>query len=458
MAGSPSKEIAMTQLRGSLVLLLALAAPVRADDWPQWRGPQRDGVWRETGILEKFPADGPKVLWRTPLGAGYSGPAVADGRVYVMDRQGAALGRGVETPGKGGLDGRERILCLSADNGKLLWKYEYDCTYKIYYPSGPRTTPTVHQGKVYCLGAMGELCCLDAVTGQRCWSRDFVKDYSAKAPVWGWSAHLLVEGDTVFTLLGGADHVVAAFHKDTGKELWHALSAKEVGYAPLTLVTAGGTRQLIAWHPESINALDPATGKLLWTVPFPAEGEPVRPGITVAAPQQVGDDLFVSCPHHGSLLLRLDKDRPAARVLWQGKSNDLSKVDGLHALMNTPALADGHIYGVCAFGELRCLELATGTQRWQSYEATGGKKALFATAFLVRHGERFFMFNDSGDLILAKLTPQGYTELSRAHLLEPTLTSRGREVVWSHPAFANRCVFVRNDKEIICVSLAGGQP
>jgi outer membrane protein assembly factor BamB len=156
-------------------------------------------------------------------------------------------------------------------------------------------------------------------------------------------------------------------------------------------------------------------------------------------------------------MLKLAADRPAATVSWRSKeTSSIGKTDGLHALMGTPALVDGHVYGVCSFGELRCLKAATGERVWQSYDATAGRKALFATAFLVRQGDRFWIFNDAGDLILARLSPKGYEELGRAHLLEPTLFSRGRDVVWSHPAFANRCVYVRNDKEIICVSLAAG--
>lgn len=142
-------------------LLLAMMVPaVRGDDWPQWLGPKRDGVWREKGILDKFPPGGPKVLWRTPVGGGYAGPAVADGKVYLMDRQ---LARGVKNPdnqfSKPRLEGSERVLCLDAANGKQIWKHEYPCLYRISYPTGPRTTPVVAGGKVYTLGAMGDLFC-----------------------------------------------------------------------------------------------------------------------------------------------------------------------------------------------------------------------------------------------------------------------------------------------------------
>jgi outer membrane protein assembly factor BamB len=436
------------------LVLALLPARALALDWPQWLGPRRDGVWRETGILDKFPSGGPRVLWRTPVGPGFTGPAVAGEHVYMLDRQGNPLPKGAETPGKGGLSGSERVFCLNAADGKLAWKHEYDCTYKIYYPSGPRTTPVIQDGKVYTLGAMGDLYCLDAATGKVNWSRNFVKDYKATPPVWGWSAHLLVDGDKVISLVGGEGSAVVAFHKDTGKELWRALTIEEIGYAPPMIYEAAGKRQLIIWHSEAVNSLDPETGSVYWSIPFPADGKPVRPAITIATPRKAGDLLFITSVHHGSLMLRLSSDKPGAAVVWQGRSNNVSKPDGLHTMMANPVLKEGYIYGICAFGELRCLEAATGKRLWESYSATTGKKTFYGTAFLVPHEDRFFVFNERGDLIIARLTPQGYEEIDRAHLLEPTLTSRGRDVVWSHPAFAHRCIFVRNDKEIICVSLA----
>jgi len=437
----------------ALVSLFAVSV-ARADDWPQWLGPQRDGVWRETDILDKFPKDGPKVLWRTEIGGGYTGPAVVKGLVYVRDRQGDQVEKGVEAPGKQGLAGTERILCLNAETGKIVWKHEYICAYKIYYPSGPRTTPVVQDGKVYTLGSMGDLYCLDAATGEVHWAKNLAKVYNVKPPVWGYSAHLLLDGERLFTLVGGEKSAVVALHKDTGKELWRALTVKEVGYAPPMIFEAGGKRQLIVWHTEAVNSLDVETGKVYWSEKLPAEGQPVRPGISVATPRKLGDLLFITAPHHGPLMLKLAADKPEAKVLWRGKSDNVADPDGLHSLMSTPVLTDGHIYGICSYGKLRCLKADTGERLWETDKVIPEKKAIFASAFLVQHGERFFLFNDKGDLIIARLTPKGYEEIDRTHLLDPTLFSRGREVVWSHPAFANRCVFVRNDKEIICVSLA----
>jgi outer membrane protein assembly factor BamB len=434
-----------------LCVFLVVAATATADDWPQWQGQARDGVWRETGILDKFPKGGPNVLWRKTLGGGFTGPAVADGRVYVMDRQGEKVAKGQEAPGKGGLKGTERILCLNAADGELIWKQEYDCLYRIWYTSGPRATPVCHQGKVYALGAMGDVVCLDAAKGTILWKRRLLEDYKTKPPAWGYAAHPLIEGDMVICLAGGEGSAVVALDKDTGKEKWKALTVKEVGYAPPMVFEAGGVRQLIIWHTEALVSLNPANGKIYWSIKFP-EGEPERPGITVATPRLAGDLLFVSSPHHGSLMVKLAKDKPTASVLWKGKSNDLVHPDGLHNLMGSPVVIGGHVYGVCVFGELRCLVAASGKRLWE--KKTTARKALGATTFIVPHQDRFFLFNDEGELIIARLTPKGYEEIDRAKVIEPSLFSRGRDVVWSHPAFANRCIYVRNDREIVCLSLA----
>jgi hypothetical protein len=176
--------------------------------------------------------------------------------------------------------------------------------------------------------------------------------------------------------------------------------------------------------------------------------------VNIVTVRRMGDLLFVTSAYHGPMMLKVAADGSGARVLWKGKSDNMGKPDRLHGIMASPVLKDGYIYGVNVMGELRCLRADTGEQEWETYAATCGKKADCATAFLVPQGDRFVIFNDQGDLILAELTPRGYHEIDRAHLLEPVEEARGRHVVWSHPAFADRCVFARNEKEIVCVSLA----
>lgn len=440
--------------RTTAFLFLAIAS-VRGDDWPQWLGPERDGVWRETGILEKFPPEAP-VRWRAKAGAGYSGPAVSKGRVYVTGR---VLSEGARNPSdpfqRGSIPGREQVLCLSEADGKVLWQHSYECPYTVSYPSGPRATPLIAGEKVYTLGAEGNLVCLDSGSGKTLWSRELKKDYKIETPTWGFCAHPLLDGQKLICMVGGEGSTVVAFDKETGKEIWRALTAAEPGYSPPMVYEAGGKRQLIIWHPEALNSLDPETGKLYWSQPFS-----VQSGLTIATPRKIGDLLFITSFYNGPMMLRLDSSKPAAALLWRGSSSSERKTDKLHGLMCTPFLEDGHIYGVCSYGQLRCLKLETGERLWETIKPTGatgqdgGKNDRWCNAFLVKNGDRYFIPNEQGDLIIAKLSPKGYEELSRAHLLEPTNTAMNRKVVWSHPAFANRCIYLRNDKEIICASLA----
>jgi outer membrane protein assembly factor BamB len=155
-------------------------------------------------------------------------------------------------------------------------------------------------------------------------------------------------------------------------------------------------------------------------------------------------------------MFQLAKDKPAATVLWRGKSNSERNTDGLHSIMPTPVIDDGYIYGVCSYGQLRCLRADTGERIWETFAATTGDKPVrWANAFLIKNGDRYFLPNEKGELIIARLSPKGYDEISRARLLSATSSGMGRSVLWSHPAFANRCAYMRNDKELICVSLAG---
>ena len=435
---------------------------VRADDWPQWLGPKRDGVWRESGLLEKFPPGGPKVRWRYAIGEGYAGPAVAHGKVIITDRvlaQGAANAKS-GFPRANRVQGVERIVCLDEAKGTLIWKYEYDRPYQIAYPSGPRTTPIISKDKVYALGAMGDLVCLDLKTGAKVWHRQLMEDYQIDAPLWGFSGHPLLDGDRLICLVGGQGSVAVAFHKDTGKELWKALTSGEPGYAPPVIYEFGGVRQLIVWHPESVNSLNPETGAVYWSQPYGGRTvkSGIKAGMTIPTPRKQGDYLYLTNFYDGSLMLKVT-DAKAPEVVWRkhGRSEKPEDTEGLHCVMSTPIFHKDHIYGVDSYGELRCLKADTGERLWSTYKYTTGEPVRWANAFLVEHDERCFLFNEGGELIIARFTPKGDQEIDRVRILEPTNTMappEGRRVIWSHPAFANRHVVARNDREIISVSLA----
>jgi outer membrane protein assembly factor BamB len=442
----------MLRLGTALLLTASIAC---ADDWPQWMGPTRDDHWKETGILQKFPKGGPKKLWSTPIHGGYSGPAVVNGKVYVTDYEGKEDKPKNSPIGPSKREGKERVLCLDAATGKEIWKHEYDCSYNVSYASGPRCTPTVSEGKVYSLGAMGDLQVLDAEKGTPIWSKDFKKDYNAKTPMWGFTGHPLIYKDTVICLVGG-DSLLAAFDKNTGKEVWKAMSTPgpgRAGYCPPTLIDAGGTKQIVVWQPLKVVSVNADDGKSLWDVELKSYSD-----MSIMGPRQSGDYLFVGGIGFYCVCLKLDKSKPAVEEVWRG--NQMKK-NGVYPVNMTPIIDDGVIYAVDQPGVLRGVKLETGERLWWTNTPVTGqpdekeeKRVNSGTAFLVKNGDRYFIFSETGHLIIAKLSPKGYEEIDRAKLLDTTNEAFGRDVVWSHPAFANKCVFARNDKEIVCYSLA----
>ena len=426
----------------------ASTAAVHVEDWPEVGGKGRLNVWRETGILETFPKDGLKVLWRTPVRAGYAGPAVADGRVFVLDW--------VETQKP---RGTERALALDEKTGRILWTREWTADYRgISWPIGPRATPTVDGDRVYVAGADGKLLCLRVDTGEVVWQKDYVKDYGADrmkwAFDWGFASAPLVDGDRLIALVDGRpDAKVMAFDKMTGAEVWRALATDtDLGVAQPVIITAGGTRQLIIWYPGAVASLDPVNGKVLWQQPYKVGGS-----MTVALPVQNGSQLFFSTFYDGPLMLTLDGSKPGATVAWKGKSDSEIQTDGLHAVITTPVIIGDYIYGICSYGQFRCLKAATGERVWES-QAVTKERARWASGVMVRNGDRLIINNDRGELIIVQPSPDGYHEVSRTHLIKPTSEPQNRRelvyVNWMYPAYAHRHIYARNDEEIICASLA----
>ncbi|HSG71908.1 MAG TPA: PQQ-binding-like beta-propeller repeat protein, partial [Planctomycetaceae bacterium] len=386
--------------RGLICLSLLSATFARADDWPQWGGPQRDLVWRETGIVKEFATR--EMLprkWSTPIAAGYAGPAVADGKVFVTDRIGET-----ET---------ERVHCLDAETGKILWTHSYRVRYTIDYPFGPRATPTIDGDRVYTIGAQGNLFCLNVADGSVIWSKEFERDFGTTLPAWGMAGAPLVDGEQLIALVGGEKNsLLVSFDKRTGKELWRSLDDPQVGYAPPLKMTFGGKAQIVLWHQSAISSVDPETGEKLWSVPFD-----VKYALTAPNPRQQGNRLFVSAFYDGPLMLEVANDGLSAKTLWKGKSDSELQPDGIHAIICTPVFTPTHIYGVSSYGQLVCQDAQTGKVLWETREATGEDR--WWNAFIIPHEDRYFIHNEQGELIIADLSPEGYKEISRAKLIEP---------------------------------------
>lgn len=439
--GNHPMEKPMTRFTHALTLTLVFSAlSARGDDWPQWRGPTRDGVWRETGLVERFSESQLPVKWRAEVSGGYSGPTVADGRVYVTDR--------VTDP-----EQRERVLCFDADSGAPVWQHAYDCAYnRVGYEAGPRACVSIEEGRAYSVGTMGHLFCLDAATGEVLWRHDLDAEYKLRfdGAWWGVSASPLVEGDLVIVQVGGEkDSAIVAFDKRSGQERWRALD-EMASYSSPIVIEQAGRRVLACWTGGSIAGLDPASGEVFWRVDYP----PRRMVLAVASPVVEGDYLFTTGFYDGSMLLRLGRDEATAEQVYHRRGRSETDTDALHSIISTPLLIDGYVYGVDSYGELRCLDVASGDRVWESGDAVPG--ARWSTIHFVRNGDAVWMFNERGELVIARLSPQGYEEIDRAKLIEPTtgqLEQRGG-VCWAHPAFAGKCVFARNDKELVCADLS----
>lgn len=431
-----------------IVVCLSTVAVIHAEDWPEFRGKGRLGVWNETGVLQKFPQEGLKILWRTPVGMGYAGPSVANGRVFVLDFK--ELKR---------LQGTERAIALDEKTGKILWMQEWPVNYAgISYAFGPRATPTVDGDRVYFAGADGKLLALKAASGEILWRKDYVADFGARPTTWAWnwgfSSSPVVHDNLLIALVGGnPDAKVVAFDKLTGKEVWRSISGEgDLGVAQPIIIDAGRARQLIVWDPEAVYSLNPKTGAVYWKEPFKSGGS-----MTVATPVLDGTNLLFSTFYNGPLMLALDERKPAATVVWKGTSDNEVQTDKLHAVTATPVIIGEHIYGLCSYGQFRCLLRRSGERVWESQQLIK-ERARWAAGQIVRNGDLLYINNDRGDLVIVKPQPDGYNEISRTPLIKPTTNPNNRRelvnVNWSHPAYANRHIYACNDEEIIAASLA----
>ena len=437
-------SIASCRIGGRAIRLLAALVPVVgllqvarqtvAEDWPQWRGPNRDGIWAETGILSSLPTNGLIAKWKVPVGFGYSTPIVADGKIYLSDLI-------VEKP-----IAHERVLCFNARTGKRLWMAQHETSPPDWFfnPAqmrGPGSTPIIHNGRVYAISMFFQLECLDARTGNVVWKRDLLTEY--QLPPSSLDASPLVEGNRLIASIGGKPGAgIVAFDLLTGREIWRALSDAATWSSPV-IVSAGGTRQLIVWMRQSVTSLNPTNGTVYWSVPTVSGGSP---GFSaVSTPVIQGERLLVS-----GLMFQLDRDRPGAKVLWPDTPSGTRRI---LSDTSTPLLKNDFVYSPRSGGVFVCIEAGTGHEVWQTNTVTNLRQG--ACVHLIPNGSLLFLFTDQGDLVRAELTPVGYQELGRVHLIEPTSPLFENKFAWAAPAFANRNIFVRNDRELRCYSLAG---
>ena len=409
-----------------------------ADDWPQWRGIARDGKWNESGIRDDLPDGQLPLDWSVEIGPGYTGPTVADGRVYVMDKQSEDR------------NALERILCFDSATGESLWKHVYPAEYRISYTAGPRASVTIYEGRTYAVGAMGHFHCLDAKTGQVLWMRDLQTEYNIQMPIWGIAASPFIYRDLVIQQVSGSEGAcMVAFKRADGKEVWRSL-ADRAGYSSPIIIQQAGQDVLVCWTGDSLSGLEPTTGKVYWGHTFPPKNMPIGVGDPIVE----GDRLFVSSFYDGSLMVRVPNDKLTSEVIWKEVGPDEQHTKTLHAMIGTCLMQDGLVYGADSYGELRCLDAENGRRIWE--DLTAVPKARWATIHMVRQADRVWMFNERGELLIAKLSRDGLKIIDRCQLIEPTKVQLGQRggVCWSHPAYADKSVFARNDRQLIRASLA----
>ena len=423
----------------SITLLLSFNNLNPNDEWPDWRGPNRDGAWHEKGILKKFDFDQFDIKWTVPVKAGYSGPTVEDGRVYITDR----ISRPKEL---------ERVLCFNAKNGEQIWVHSYECEYVgVGYPAGPRSSVIIDQNYAYSLGTMGHLFCFDKKTGTVIWRRDLNEEYKIRMPIWGIaSAPLIVEEKLILNIGGNNKAGIIALDKNNGEEIWRSLD-DDASYSAPIMIEQAGRPVLVVWTGQNVVGVNPDNGALYWQEEFMQK----RMIINISTPVLYNNYLFVSSFYDGSMLLKLDEDQLTATKVWQREGKNEKDTDALHCCISTPLILRDFIYGVDSYGQLRCLDLFTGDRIWE--DLTAVKTARWANIHFIQNGDLTYMFNENGEIIIAGLSEKGFHEISRAKLIEPTkeqLNRRGIGVTWAHPAFAYKHVFIRSDTELLCADLS----
>jgi outer membrane protein assembly factor BamB len=387
-----------------------LAAP---DDWPQWRGPNRDGISNESGLLKTWPKEGPKILWRVPSGEGYAGIVIAKGRGYTMIGQ----------------SGNEFLICFDPANGKEIWRLKTDGLFYNDQGNGPRSTPIVDGDLVFGLSGNGKLHAANAKDGKAFWSHDLSGEYGGKIPTWGISTTPLVEGEMLIVDVGGkSGHSVMAFDKRSGKVIWKSESDAP-GYSAPIAITVNGVRQVLVFTGTALVSLAPTSGKLFWRYDWET-----RFDVNAATPVFIAPDkIFISSGYgKGSALLQTQANNGSATMKEIWKSREMKN----H--FSSSILRGNYLYGFDDF-LLTCLEVNTGQPKWQQRGFNKGS-LLYADGHLIVLGEY-------GNLALVEATPEGYKEKASAQIL------KGKS--WTMPTLAGGKLYLRNQSEMLCLEVAG---
>jgi outer membrane protein assembly factor BamB len=409
------------------LLLLAVSVlptlTARAADWPQWRGPNRDGISEETGLLQEWPQDGPKLVWQVKdLGSGYSTPAVVGERLYLISSK--------------GMDD-EYVHAHDAADGRQLWSTRIGKVGRNEGPQypGSRSTPTVDGEALYVLGSDGDLACLSAADGKVRWKKNVRSDFGGKPGAWAYSESVLIDGDVLVCTPGGAEATLVALEKTTGDVVWKSAvpGGDEAGYASAIVVETDGVKQYVQFLQNGLVGVEAGTGKFLWRYEQTAKDSPANIPTPVASEGYV----YSASARGGAGLVKLaaENGQVTAKEVYANRQFPNS-IGGAVEL-------EGLLYGTSRQG-LICGEFITGEVKWQE-RGIGAAAVCFADGRLYLHGE-------NGEVALVEATPDAYREKGR--FTPPDQPERGRSRAWTYPVVANGRLYIRDLSSLWCFDVA----
>ena len=408
------------------VTLGGLAVAAGAADWPQWRGPQRNGISQETGLLKTWPPEGPKLLWQVrDLGSGYSTPAVVGERLYLINNR--------------GLDS-EYVQALSVRDGKQVWTTPLgkvgNPDQEPAYP-GARSTPTVDGQLLYALGSDGDLVCMETASGRVRWKKNLRAEFGGQPGKWAYAESPLIDGDVLVCTPGGAQATLVALNKRTSDVIWKSAvpGADLAAYASPIVVQAGGVKQYVQLLDKGLVGVDARNGKFLWRFDRTIRNSPAN------IPTPVAHDgyVYTATARGGGGLVRLKVE------------GDSVTAEPVYAAQRLPSAIGGavrvgeHLYGTTSAG-LMCVEFTTGTVKWQE-RGVGAGSVCYADGSLYVHGE-------NGQVALVEATPEAYRE--KGKFTPPNQPDRGRSQAWSYPVVANGRLYIHDAGTVWCYDVKAG--
>lgn len=407
------------------LLIAVILSVAHAADWPQWRGPQRNGISKETGLLKEWPAEGPRLVWQLKeIGFGYGAPAVAGNRVYLISNS------GLET---------EFVHALNTNDGKQLWLTRIG---KVGNPDqmpsypGARSTPTVDGDLLYALGSDGDLACLETPTGKIRWQKNVRTEFGGQPGVWAYSESPLIDGDVVVVAPGGAEATLVALNKKTGAVIWKSAvpGGDQAGYASTIVTEAGGVRQYVQFLGKGLVGVNARTGKFLWRFDRTAQGSPAN------IPTPVAHDGFVysGAGRSGGALVRVKVNQDML------KAEEVYFSPRLPTAIGGAVLVGDYLYGTGGQA-LYCVEFKTGEVKW-SERSIAPASLCYADGLLFLHGE-------NGDVALVEATHEAYREKGRFTPLDQP--ERGRSRAWAYPVLANGRLYIRDLDRLWCYDVKG---